>query len=109
AARLLAMGFVSAIWQLALGVCRHYWPLAVVTALVSQRARRIVLVTAAAEGAVDWYVRDVQGGTGRRRMPRLDPVRYIAFKRLDDAGYGAGLWRGAIRARSVAALLPRRG
>lgn len=109
AARLLAMGFVSAIWQLALGVCRHYWPLAVVAALVSQRARRIVLVTAAAEGAVDWYVRDVQGGTGRRRMPRLDPVRYIAFKRLDDAGYGAGLWRGAIRARSVAALLPRRG
>ncbi|WP_248499533.1 mycofactocin biosynthesis glycosyltransferase MftF [Tomitella gaofuii] len=109
AGRLLALGCGSALWQLALGVCRHYWPLAVASAAVSRRARRVVLVTAVAEGLVDWYVRDLRGGEGRWRRPRLDPVRYLVCKRLDDAGYGFGLWRGAIRARSAAALLPRRG
>ncbi|QDQ96943.1 mycofactocin biosynthesis glycosyltransferase MftF [Tomitella fengzijianii] len=109
AARLLALGLVSALWQLALGVCRHYWPLAVIAAVVSPRARRVVVATAVAEGLVDWCERDLRGGNGRWRRPRLDPLRYVVCKRLDDAGYGAGLWLGAIRARSVAALLPRRG
>lgn len=109
AARLLASGYGSALWQLALGVCRHYWPLALAAALVSRRARRVAAATAIAEGLVDWYVRDLRGGIGRWRRPRLDPARYVLFKRLDDAGYGAGLWWGAARSGSIAALLPRRG
>lgn len=109
AARLLGLGFTTALWQMALGVCRHYWPPAVIAALVSGRARRVVLCVAVAEGLADWCVRDARGGDGRWRRPALDPVRYLLFKRLDDAGYGTGLWRGAIRRRSPRALMPRRG
>jgi len=42
----------------------------------------------------------------RRTRPDLDPVRYVAARRLDDLAYGAGVWYGAWRARSVRALLP---
>jgi hypothetical protein len=43
----------------------------------------------------------------RRTRPQLDPVRYVVALRLDDLAYGAGLWTGAVRRRSVRALLPR--
>lgn len=105
AGRLLALGLGSAAQQLALGVCRHYWPLAAVAVAASPRARRIVAAVAVGEGLADWWQRDARAPGG----PRLDPVRYTVLKRLDDAAYGAGLWRGAWRARSIRALLPRRG
>jgi hypothetical protein len=41
-----------------------------------------------------------------RLRPDLDPVRFAAARRLDDLAYGAGVWWGAWRARSAAALLP---
>jgi len=36
-------------------------------------------------------------------------VTQLVCRRLDDLSYGAGLWAGAIRGRSVTCLLPRRG
>jgi hypothetical protein len=42
----------------------------------------------------------------RRLEPDLDPVRFAIALRLDDLAYGAGLWGGALRGRSVRALLP---
>lgn len=101
AARLLAMGLGGALWQLASGICRHYWPLAVVAGLCSRRARRVIALVAVAEGLADWWTHDGRGN--------LDPARYVLFKRLDDAGYGAGLWWGAIRSGSLKALAPRVG
>lgn len=101
AARLLAMGLGGALWQLASGVCRHYWPLAVLAGALSHRARRVIVLATVAEGLADWWTHDGPGN--------LDPFRYVLFKRLDDAGYGAGLWWGAIRARSLKALAPRIG
>ena len=103
AARLLAMGLGGSLWQLASGICRHFWPLALVAGLCSRRARRIIAVVAVAEGLADWQAHRGAAAGG------LDPLRYVAFKRLDDAGYGAGLWWGAIRTRSMKALLPRIG
>jgi len=38
--------------------------------------------------------------------PDLDPVRFAIARRLDDLAYGYGVWRSAIRGRSLAALLP---
>jgi hypothetical protein len=35
-------------------------------------------------------------------------ARFAAARRLEDLGYGAGLWTGAARAGSVRALLPAR-
>jgi hypothetical protein len=36
----------------------------------------------------------------------LDPVRYLLAHRADDLGYGAGLWWGALRRRTLAPLRP---
>ncbi|NUR06456.1 MAG: mycofactocin system glycosyltransferase, partial [Nocardioidaceae bacterium] len=42
----------------------------------------------------------------RRLHPDLDPVRFGVARRLDDLAYGAGLWVGALRARTPRPLLP---
>ena len=72
-----------------------------IATLCSSRIRRIAVALAIGEGIADWLKHRETGG--------LDPVRYIAYKRLDDLAYGAGLWRGAARARSVEALKPTFG
>ena len=97
AAALTLEGAVATCWQTGAALTRHYWPLAALACLVSARARRAVLLAAVADGLADH----------RRTTPRLDPVRYAAARRLDDLGYGAGVWWGAARARSPRALLPR--
>ena len=96
AATLTVEGAVATVWQTASALTRHYWPAAVAVAAVSPRARRAVLVAAVAEGVADYV----------RVRPGLDPVRYVVAHRLDDAAYGVGLWVGAARAGSVAALVP---
>jgi mycofactocin glycosyltransferase len=42
--------------------------------------------------------------SARRRS--LDPVRYVLGQLADDAAYGAGVWAGALRARSMAPVRP---
>ncbi|MCR8691211.1 mycofactocin biosynthesis glycosyltransferase MftF [Rhodococcus pyridinivorans] len=98
AALLTAQGFAGGLWQVASAVCRHYWPVTVVAAVFSRRVRRAVLACAVAEGIWDWKTHRESGG--------LDPVRYLLYKRLDDLAYGAGLWKGALDARTAAALVP---
>ena len=36
----------------------------------------------------------------------IGPLGYIALSRLDDAAYGAGLWTGVIRERTLRPLIP---
>jgi mycofactocin system glycosyltransferase len=98
AAIYVARGFGAGLWQVASAMFRHYWPVTLVAVLCSRRVRQVALALALAEGAADWATHRAEGG--------LDPLRYLAFKRLDDLAYGAGLWRGALRARSLAALTP---
>jgi hypothetical protein len=38
----------------------------------------------------------------------VDLPALVVGRRLDDAAYGLGLWLGALRGRSLAALTPRR-
>lgn len=83
--------------QLVQAATRHYWPLSVAAALASRRARRILAAAAVVDGLLDH----------RRTRSPLPPVPHILVRRLDDLAYGAGLWWGAARARSVAPLLPR--
>ena len=101
AAIFVARGFAAGLWQLASAMCRHYWPITMLALILSRRIRHVAIAMALAEGAADWYKHRENGG--------LDPVRYIAFKRLDDVAYGTGLWRGAVRAHSVEALKPTLG
>jgi mycofactocin system glycosyltransferase len=99
AARLVPYGLVSAAWQTAGLLNRHWWPAAVVGSLVSSRIRRAVLAAALLEGLADW-----------RRVRTEQPLlAYIAAHRLDDLAYGAGLWAGAAKARTLAPLLPDLG
>jgi hypothetical protein len=93
---LTANGVVSAAAQASALMLRHWWPLAVVGCLFSRRMRRIVAVAAVTDIALEY----------RKNPARLDPFRFGLAKRLDDLAYGAGVWWGALRARSVAALKP---
>ncbi len=96
AAVLTGSGTLAAVQQTSSSLTRHHWPLAVLAATVSHRARRALLVAAVLDGLVDHH----------RTRPDLDPVRYVVARRLDDAAYGAGLWWGALQQRSPGALLP---
>jgi hypothetical protein len=42
-----------------------------------------------------------------RRRPALDPARWTLACLADDAAYGAGVWRGSLRARAAEPLIPR--
>jgi hypothetical protein len=58
-----------------------------------------VIAAAVLEGLADWH-------RVRAEQPLLP---YIAAHRLDDLAYGAGLWAGAVKARTLAPLLPDLG
>ncbi|QVQ54789.1 mycofactocin biosynthesis glycosyltransferase MftF [Spiractinospora alimapuensis] len=76
-------------------------PVAVATtvALPGRRARRLLVLggLVAAPALRDWAV----------TRTRLDPVRWTLASVVDDMSYGAGVWWGALRSRSLAPLLPR--
>ncbi|GAA4819749.1 mycofactocin biosynthesis glycosyltransferase MftF [Actinomycetospora corticicola] len=93
-------GLGGALWQAAGALTRHWWPVAAVGALVSRRVRRALLLAAVAEGLADWArFRDPGAGP-------LDALAHVAAHRADDLAYGAGLWWGAWRHRTVSPLLP---
>ncbi|MET7771469.1 mycofactocin biosynthesis glycosyltransferase MftF [Nocardia sp. NPDC005366] len=98
AAIYLSRGFFAGLWRLASAMCRHYWPVTLVAMVASRRIRRIAVTMAVADGLADWFTHRDAGG--------LDPLRYLAYKRMDDIAYGSGLWLGAFRARSLEALKP---
>ncbi|SDF86321.1 mycofactocin biosynthesis glycosyltransferase MftF [Klenkia brasiliensis] len=97
AATLVVRGSWSAGRTLARSVTRHHWPV-VVPLLGSRRVRRLVAAAAVADAAGAWWPH-------RREVGLL---RFAAGRRLEDLAYGAGLWRGALAARGVRALLPAR-
>ncbi|WP_158607668.1 mycofactocin biosynthesis glycosyltransferase MftF [Flexivirga caeni] len=86
----------AALEQTASIATRHYVPVFLALAPFSRRARRAYLVSAVAAGLVDH----------RRKQPKLDPVRFIGLRALDDLAYGLGLWQGVLAERSPRALLP---
>ena len=99
-----AHGLWSAALQLASAICRHYWPLALIAALLSRRCRHVVLIAAIVDGVVDWVKR--HGNVDDDTKP-VGLFSYLLLKRLDDIAYGAGLWTGVVRERNVGALKPQ--
>jgi mycofactocin system glycosyltransferase len=99
-----ARGLWCAALQLASAICRHYWPLALVAAVLSQRCRRIVVLAAVLDGVVDWVNRN---GNADDDTKPIGLLSYLVLKRLDDIAYGAGLWTGVVRERHLGALKPQ--
>jgi len=97
AARLAARSLVWSVRQEASLLARHAWPVAAVLAVVGGRPARRLLVAGLLVDAV-------VGGYELQRVPR--PAWVLAHQ-LDNLAYDAGLWRGAIRARSPRCLVPR--
>ncbi|MGY1916712.1 mycofactocin biosynthesis glycosyltransferase MftF [Blastococcus sp. SYSU DS0973] len=98
AAGLAVRGLAASGQSLARAATRHHWPLAVVAAVGSRRARGWLLAAATADALAAWWP----------HRDRTGPVRHGLARRLDDLAYGAGLWAGALRARDPRALLPVR-
>jgi hypothetical protein len=103
-AELTARGMGSAALQLSSAVCRHYWPIALIAAILFRRFRHIVLIAAVIDGVADWVSRrknvDVQ-------TKQLGVVPYLLLKRLDDLAYGAGMWTGMVQERHTGPLKPQ--
>lgn len=97
ALRLAGLGHLFAARQIADALIRAWWPLALLAALLSRRARAVVLTAAVFPHLVEWA----------QRRPRLDPIRWTALRILDDAAYGAGVWAGCVRERTIDPLVPR--
>jgi len=101
AGRLALRGLGWAVRQESALLVRHWWPAAVVGALVSRDIRRAVATAAVVDAVVGFADHRHEAG-----LP--NPALFVVGRRLDDAAYGAGLWWGAISVRSARALKPRR-
>ncbi|MBO0864872.1 MAG: mycofactocin biosynthesis glycosyltransferase MftF [Mycobacterium sp.] len=97
-------GLWCAALQLASAICRHYWPVALIAAIMSRQCRHIVVIAAIVDGAVDWLSRS---GTADDDARPIGLVTYLLLKRLDDLAYGLGLWYGVIRERNLRPLKPQ--
>ena len=64
--------------------------------LAAGRSRRLAPLLAA-PALLEWA----------QRRPALDPVRWTALRLADDAAYGAGVWWGCWRRRTLRPVLPR--
>jgi mycofactocin system glycosyltransferase len=96
AARYAGLGNLHAGRILASGLTRTWWPLSLAAALVSRRARRVLVAAVVVPAAIDWW----------RDRPPLDPVRYLALRIVDDVAYGTGVWQGCVAERDTTALRP---
>jgi mycofactocin system glycosyltransferase len=99
-----AHGLWSSALQLCSAICRHYWPIAMIAAVLFRRARHAVLVAAVVDGVVDWVTR--RGNADDDTKP-VGLLTHIVLKRLDDIAYGTGLWTGVVRERHLGALKPQ--
>ena len=75
---------------------RVWWPIALVLAIFSQRLRLIFVAAALAPAVYEWWT----------KRPHLDVVRFALMKMLDNASYGAGVWKGVVVTRNAAPLIP---
>ena len=85
-----AVGFGHALTEL-------WGPVLVVGAVRSRRTAVTVAALVAVPPMVEWW----------RRRPPLDPLRWSVAAVADDVAYGAGVWWGCIRDRSLGPLVPR--
>ncbi|MET8681264.1 mycofactocin biosynthesis glycosyltransferase MftF [Streptomyces sp. NPDC004647] len=95
ALRLASLGHWGAGRALADAATRTWWPVTL-PLLAAGRTSRLLLAAAYGRHVADWL----------RMRPPLDLPRWVAARAMDDFAYGAGVWWGALRERTVAPFLP---
>ncbi len=73
------------------------WSPALLAGLAFRRSRRACALALTLASLSDWSA----------HRDALDPVRYSALHVADDAAYGAGVWVGCARRRTLGPILPR--
>jgi hypothetical protein len=96
AARVAGQGALRDGLDLARALRGPWLPLLAVASLRSRRARRVALAALLAAPLAD----------ARRAQSPLDPLTEVACRVADDAARGVGVWRGCLRHRTAAPLLP---
>jgi mycofactocin system glycosyltransferase len=98
AAQVAGRGNLAVGRMLANALVRPWWPVTLLVALVvpSRRLRRALLVGVLVPPLLEWV----------REHPNHGPVSYVGLRLADDIAYSAGVWVGAIRARTAEPLLP---
>ena len=76
------------------------WSPAFLAGLVFRRTRKPAALALLIPALADWR-------KDRAHEPNPRPWEYLALHVADDAAYGAGVWLGCSRERTVAPLLPR--
>lgn len=94
AAHLAAMGHLAAGRQLAEGLRRVWWPLAL-PALFTRNGRRVVAAAVTVPSLVE---------AARRRSPR--PLADLPAQVAEEVAYGVGVWEGVAAAHCAGPLLP---
>jgi hypothetical protein len=77
------------------------WSPALVLGLLHPRTRKAAAWALLVPALADWRNDRAGADSG------LGPLRYAALHVADDAAYGAGVWLGCARERTVAPLVPR--
>ena len=73
------------------------WSPGLVAGLALRRTRRAALLALTVPALTAWAAdRD-----------SLDPTRFVALHVADDVAYGAGVWAGCLRSRTIEPLVPR--
>lgn len=96
AVRLAGRGHAAGGRLLASALWRTWLPVGLVLAIVSRRARWILLASAIIPNLMDW----------KERSSTLGPVPFVALRLAEDAAYCAGVWQGCVTEGSFGALLP---
>ncbi|HXW38918.1 MAG TPA: mycofactocin biosynthesis glycosyltransferase MftF, partial [Acidimicrobiales bacterium] len=92
---------LSSIWWTLVGLARSTTTV-IVPALpllaATRRGRRscMALLLIALPELVEWW----------ERSPAVDPLRWVLAGAADDLAYGAGVWAGSLRSRTLAPLVP---
>ena len=94
--RLAGRGHLAAGRLAADALRRAWWPLALALALGCRRTRPATVAAATLGPLAAWV----------SARPPLDPVRWVVMVLADDAAYGAGVWVGCARHRTIRPLLP---